>query len=98
MEIGVNEDHVHFLIQSVPTMPPNRIVQIVKSIIAKEIFRNHPEVKKILYNGHFWSSGYYIKTVSCSEKKQVIRKYIRNQGKQYKKIYHEQLSLFDDIA
>ena len=37
LEIGVDEDDVHFLVQSVPTMPPGRIVQIIKSITAREI-------------------------------------------------------------
>ena len=46
IEIGTDADHVHFLIQSVPTMSPTRIIQTVKSITAKEIFKCHPEVKK----------------------------------------------------
>ena len=32
VEIGLDENHVHFLVQSVPTMNPQRIVQIIKSI------------------------------------------------------------------
>jgi len=38
VEIGVDEDHVHFLVQSVPRMQSNRIVQIIKSITAREIY------------------------------------------------------------
>jgi len=44
IEIGTDKDHVHFLIQSVPTYSPAKIIQMVKSITAKEIFRLHPEV------------------------------------------------------
>src|SRR3989344_636784 len=54
VEIGVDENHVHFLIQSVPIISPQRIAQIVKSITAKEIFKRKPEVKKMLWGGEFW--------------------------------------------
>ena len=51
VEIGADEDHVHFLVQSVPIMSPSRIVQITKSITAKKIFKHHTEVKKMLWVG-----------------------------------------------
>ena len=38
IEIGTDEDHVHFLMQSVPMYSPKKIVQIIKSITAREIF------------------------------------------------------------
>lgn len=45
LEIGTDEDHVHFFVQSVPMYSPKKIVQIIKSITAREIFRQMPEVK-----------------------------------------------------
>jgi REP element-mobilizing transposase RayT len=48
LEIGFDEDHVHFLIQSVPILSPKKIVNIVKSLIACEIFRLQAEVKRFL--------------------------------------------------
>jgi len=48
VEIGCDENHVHFLIQSVPMMSPKKIVNRVKSLTAREIFRLHPEVKRFL--------------------------------------------------
>ena len=60
VEIGADENHVHFLIQSVPMLSVKTIVQTVKSITAKELFRVHPEVKKKLWGGQFWTSGYYV--------------------------------------
>jgi len=42
VEIGSDEDHVEFLVQSVPVMSPSRIVQIIKSITAKKIFKHDP--------------------------------------------------------
>ena len=46
VEIGMEEDHVHLLVQGVPTMPVTRIVTIIKSITAREIFKAHPRIKK----------------------------------------------------
>ena len=48
LEIGTDSDHVHFLIQSVPTYSPTKIVKMVKSITAKEIFKRTPQVKEQL--------------------------------------------------
>ncbi|MBA4391642.1 MAG: IS200/IS605 family transposase [Syntrophus sp. (in: bacteria)] len=95
VEIGADEDHVHFLIQSVPTYSPQRIVQIVKSITAKEIFRLHPEVKKKLWGGSFWTSGYYANTVGQYGNEKVIKEYVRKQGRTYRQIHRGQLMLFD---
>ena len=44
LEIGLDRDHAHFLIQSVPTYSPTRIVTTVKSLIAREVFAQAPEV------------------------------------------------------
>jgi REP element-mobilizing transposase RayT len=58
LEIGTDKDHVHFLVQSVPMYSATKIVTILKSKTAREIFRQHPEVKQKLWGGEFWSSGY----------------------------------------
>jgi REP element-mobilizing transposase RayT len=97
VEVGVDENHVHFLIQSVPMMSVKRIVQTVKSITAKELFRLHPEVKNQLWGGQFWTDGYYVNTVGQYANEDVIQKYIQTQGEEknvYKQLHKNQLSLF----
>lgn len=81
LEIGTEGDHVHFLVQSVPTYSPKTIVSRIKSIIAREVFRTHPEVKKKLWGGEFWTDGYFVSTVGEHANEDVIRRYIQNQGK-----------------
>ncbi len=98
VEIGSDEDHVHFLIQSVPMMRPKTMVQTTKSITAKEIFKLHPEVKQKLWGGQFWTDGYYISTVGAHGNEQTIKEYVKNQGKEYNQIYRGQLTLFDAIV
>lgn len=87
LEIGTDRDHVHFLIQSVPKYSPTQIVRIVKSITAKEVFRQCPEVKKKLWGGEFWSDGFCVATVSEHGNENVIANYVKNQGNEYNKIY-----------
>jgi putative transposase len=96
IEIGTDQDHVHFLIQSVPTMSPTRIIQAVKSITAKEIFKRNPEVKQKLWGGEFWTKGFYVNTVGRHGDENTIQKYVKEQGteKQYKRIHRDQLKLF----
>ena len=79
-EIGTDKDHVHFLVQSVPSYSPTKIITMIKSITAREVFKKHPEVKKKLWGGEFWSDGYYVNTVSKHGNEEVITKYIKNQG------------------
>ena len=93
LEIGNDEDHVHFLIQGIPKMPVSRIVQIVKSITARELFSKHPEIKKMLWGGHLWTSGFYANTVGQYASEDTIKKYVQNQGKTYTKSYSGQLKL-----
>jgi len=97
LEIGYESDHVHFLLQSVPTMPVCEITMKLKSIIARLIFERHPEIKAMLWGGNFWTSGYYANTVGQYTNEEVIRKYVENQGKvgEYEKIYEGQITLFD---
>ena len=96
VEIGYESDHVHFLVQSVPSLSVSEISRKLKSITAKQLFYRHPEIKAKLWGGNFWTSGYYANTVGQYGNEEVIRKYIEGQGKkhEYKKVYDGQLTLF----
>jgi len=97
IEIGADKDHVHFLVQSVPTYSTKKIIQTIKSITAREIFAQVPEVKKQLWGGEFWTDGYYVSTVGQHGNEETIRRYVEEQGieKEYKQIhYDDQLKLF----
>lgn len=95
MEIGTDGDHVHFLIQTVPMMAPTEVARTIKSITAKEIYRLCPNVKKKLWGGSIWSAGYFVSTVGKNSNENQIKNYVRNQGKEYTKLYRGQLKLFE---
>jgi len=95
VEIGADQNHVHFLIQSVPMISPTTLARIVKSITAREVFRAKPEIRKLLWGGEFWTKGYYINTVGKSANEDAIRQYVREQGLKYEPIYTNQPRLFE---
>jgi len=94
LEIGADNDHVHFLIQSTPTYSPTKIVRTIKSITARQVFRLAPEVRLKLWGGEFWSDGYYINTVSRHGNENVVTEYVKKQGrKDYVQLHKSQLKL-----
>jgi putative transposase len=81
LQIGADQDHIHFLVQSVPTISVSKIVQTIKGNIARQLFINFPELKTKLWGGAFWTDGYYANTVSQYGGEKTIMRYIENQGK-----------------
>ena len=95
LEIGLDEDHVHFLIQTVPNILISNMVQTVKSISAREFFSQHPEVKVFLWGGQFWTDGYYINTVGQYGNLNILTNYVKNQGiPKYTQLHNQKLDLF----
>ena len=80
IEVGTDGNHVHFLVQSVPTYSPTKIVTIIKSNLARAVFRYNPEVKRYLWGGELWTDGYFVNTVSANQTEDVVASYVRHQG------------------
>ena len=80
LEIGAHQDHVDFLVQSVLSYSPTKIVRVVKSLTAKEIFARVPSVKKKLWDGGFWSKGYFMASVGQHGSESVIANDVKGQG------------------
>ena len=81
---------MHILMQAAPGYSPSRVIQIVKSVTARELFQKFPEIKKELWGGEFWNDGGYVGTIGEGTNGDIIRKYIKNQGRK-----DTQLRLFD---
>ena len=91
--LEVVEDHVHVFLEAPPRLSPARIVQILKSIAARELFRHYPHLRRQLWGGKLWSDGYFVRAVGDEVTGDVIRRYIQ---------YHQhdqgvvQLELWDE--
>ena len=97
IEIGCDQNNVHFLIQSIPMYSPTKIAQTIKSITAREVFRLHPDIRALFWRGEFWTKVYFINTVSQKHSEKAISQYIKKQGKNqsYQLIHRQQLDLFN---
>jgi putative transposase len=89
LEIGTDKDHVHFLLQSVPTYSVTKMVTVIKSVTAREIFRRCPQVKRKLWGGEFWTDGYFASTVGKHGDAKKIGSYVQGQGKEYQQHYFQ---------
>jgi len=97
LEIGTDGDHVHFLVQSVPTYSPTKLVTLLKSVLAREVFARCPHVKKQLWGGEFWSDGYFVSTVGQQESEETVRNYVRQQGheRHYRQLHQQPFAAHD---
>lgn len=80
-QIGCDMDHIHLLCSFHPKYGGGKVVQIFKSITARELFKTFPKLKTELWGGEFWSDGYYLATVGTKGNWSVVEQYVKNQGK-----------------
>ena len=89
----VMDDHVHIFIEVPPKYSPAEVVQIMKSISARETFRKFPKLKKQLWAGELWNDGYFVRSVGDKVTADIIRKYIEYQTHETDS---KQLRMFDN--
>ena len=95
LEIGTDNDQVHFLVQRVPTYSVTKIVTLIKSLTAREIFQRCPHVKKQLWGGEFWTDGYFASTVGKHGNEEMLSNYVKRHGQTYHKLHADhRLTLF----
>ena len=83
-EIGSDGDHVHILLSAFPKNSPSQILNVIKSITAKEMFKKFPAIKKQLWGGEFWSDGGFVGTIGQAAGLEHMKKYVQKQGKKHK--------------
>jgi len=76
----VVEDHIHVFLEAPPKYSPAQLVQMLKSISAKEVFKKFPELRKQLWAGELWNDGYFVRSVGDEVTATIIRKYIEYQA------------------
>lgn len=93
-ETGTDGDHVHVFVEAAGRWAPSRIMQALKSVSAREMFREFPQIRQLLWGGEFWSDGGYIGTVGEGTTEEVVKKYIQKQGTPHEKELYKQLEFF----
>ena len=75
----VMPDHVHLFLAAPPKYSPGKVVQIMKSVSARELFRRYPRLRDELWGGELWGDGYFVRSVGDRVTTEVIRRYIKLQ-------------------
>lgn len=95
--IGTDGNHMHVFVGSEPKYSPSRVMQIIKSITAKQMFKAFPEIRKQLWGGEFWSDGGYVGTVGDGITAEIIKDYVNNQGSPEEKEDFAQMKLTEFV-
>ena len=79
VELEIPTDHIHMIVCAEPKMSPSDIMQIIKSISAREFFKAYPDIRrKYFWGGKLWTQSYFVETVGNSSDV-MVRKYVQNQ-------------------
>ncbi len=73
----MSADHVHIFCSFPPRLSISQVITRFKSLSARAIFGEHPQVKRQLWGGEFWEDGYFVRTVGDKVTAEVIKKYIQ---------------------
>lgn len=83
IEMEIDKDHIHLLVQYPPTKSILEVVRLFKQISTYRIWRqnnNHIRLRKQFWKEKtFWSDGYFACSIG-QVSKEMIEKYIQNQG------------------
>ena len=90
-EMKVAPDHVHIFLGFPTRYSIAKVVGMLKSISASEIFDEFPEIKKELWGGEFWENGYFARTVGDKITADLIKRYIKYH---HEEVHGKQLKLF----
>ena len=76
-----DKEHVHYMIETEPTMSISKIVNLMKSYTTYHIWERYPKyLRKHFWKEHtFRTDGYFASTVG-NVSEEMLRKYIENQG------------------
>jgi len=79
VELEVPTDHIHMVVRTEPKTSPSDVMQVIKSISAREFFKLRPEIKKkYFWGGKLWTQSYFVETIG-NVNEEVIRAYVQNQ-------------------
>jgi putative transposase len=79
----VMEDRVHVFIEVPPNYSAAGVVQILKSISARQVFKKFRKLREQFWSGELWSDGYFVRSVGGKVTADVIRRHIEYQTREH---------------
>ena len=75
----VMPDHVHVFVSAPPRWSPAELVNVLKSLSARQLFVEFPALREAMWQGALWSDGYFVRATGDAVTSAVIQRYIRYQ-------------------
>jgi putative transposase len=94
--LEVMEDHIHLFVSCPPKYAPAQVMNIIKSLTAKELFEKFPGLRKVQWSGRIWADEYYGGSSGERVTKELIQKYIKYQKDEM--LGTKQMNLFDNAG
>ena len=87
-EMNVQKDHIHLVMSIPPKYSVSAVMGFLKGKLALKLFQKYERLGKKYWGRHLWARGYCVSTIGLNEDQ--IRKYVKWQEEQEKKIEHEE--------
>lgn len=72
-------DHIHILFSAKPQIQLSKFINSLKSVSARLLFREFPDLKDKLWGGAFWSPSYLLASTG-QVTLDVLKRYVENQN------------------
>ena len=93
-ELATDGNHVHAFIGAPPRYSQSHIMNIIKSISARLLLKEDPELRKLLWGASLWGDGFFVRTVGNEVTEYIVKEYIKRQGQETHHAPFEQVRLF----
>jgi putative transposase len=80
IELNIQKDHVHMLIQYNPRESIADVVHMLKGGSSRVIRQEFSEMEEFIWGDSFWCDGYFAESIGTVNER-VIKEYIENQNK-----------------
>ena len=77
--LAVEQDHVHLFVSCPPRDAPAKVMNVLKSITARELYREFPHLRRSHWGGELWADGYYVGSAGDHITSELIEQYIEYQ-------------------
>jgi len=77
--LTVQADHVHLFVSCPPRDAPAKVMNVIKSITARELYAEFPRLRRTHWGGKLWADGYYVGSAGEHVTSDLIKRYIEYQ-------------------
>ena len=80
--LTVQADHVHLFVSCPPRDAPAKVMNVIKSITARELYAEYPRLRRTHWGGKLWATGYYVSSAGEHVTSDLIKRYIEYQDRE----------------